>query len=244
MPKSAVDEQRIDNKSYYDRFADNYEARRHGGYHLMLDDLQSELVLPAATGREALEVGCGTGLILRRVAEVAQRAVGIDLSPGMLVKARERGLDVQEASATSLPFDDASFDVTYSFKVLSHVPELDVALAEMARVTRPGGTVFAELYNKHSLRYLARLARGGHEIATGIDDNQVFYRFYRPDEVTARLPANLEVVGLHGVRVFTALPGMVAWPLIGAAICHGERALRSSPLARFGGFLVFECRRR
>ena len=89
MAKSATDSGRIDNKAYYDRFADNYEARRHGGYHLMLDDLQSELVMPLAQGKEALEVGCGTGLILRRVDAVAKRAVGIDLSPGMLAKARQ-----------------------------------------------------------------------------------------------------------------------------------------------------------
>lgn len=234
-------EPKIDNRAYYDRFAASYEAHRHDGYHLLIDELESGLVLPHAKGRDVLEVGCGTGLILRRVAEVARSHVGLDLSEGMLAHARARGLSVVQGSATELPFADASFDLTYSFKVLSHVPDLRRALSEMARVTRPGGRIFAELYNARSLRYLARRVRGGGRIAEGLDDNQVFYRFFTPSEMRAHLPPELELVKLHGVRVFTTLPQMVGWPVIGAGLRWAERAAVSSPLARFGGFVVMEC---
>src|SRR5690606_39017711 len=104
------------------------------------------------TGKDVLECGCGTGLILERIARFARSASGIDLSPGMLEVAKRRGLDVQEGSITSLPFPDASFDVTCSFKVLAHVPDIGRALAEMARVTRPSGVILAEFYNPWSLR--------------------------------------------------------------------------------------------
>ena len=46
---------------------------------------------PLCAGADVLEVGCGTGLILKRVAPVARRAVGLDISPNMLERARERG---------------------------------------------------------------------------------------------------------------------------------------------------------
>ena len=231
----------IANRAYYDHFAKTYDEHRHDGYHLLIDDLESELVLPYARGRDVLEVGCGTGLILERVAEVARSHIGIDLSDEMLAHARARGLETRQASATELPFEDASFDVVYSFKVLSHVPDLRLALSEMARVTRPGGRVFIELYNRHSLRYLIRKLRGGAGIGGGVDDNQVFFRFYSPDEMRAHLPPELNVAKQHGVRLFTTLPSMIGWPVIGTALKAAERIGRSSHLARFGGFLVLEC---
>ncbi len=55
------------------------------------------------------------------------RARGVDLSPGMLHKAQARGLDVVLGSATALPFEDNQFDVTCSFKVLAHVPVIELA---------------------------------------------------------------------------------------------------------------------
>ena len=84
----------MDNESYYDEFADWYERDRHRGYHRMLDDLEVETVKRYGAGTDVLEAGCGTGLILHRTAEFARSAVGIDLSSGMLKRARERGLDV------------------------------------------------------------------------------------------------------------------------------------------------------
>lgn len=234
----------VDNRSYYDKFAETYEDRRHEGYHLLIDDLESELVERFAKGKETLEVGCGTGLILQRMTKVARRAVGVDLSEGMLERARARDLEVYNASATELPFPDESFDVTYSFKVLAHVPDLPRALSEMSRVTRPGGRVFAELYNKQSLRYVIRRLRGGEKIAEGLDDNQVYVRFDDLEGMRAALPPDLELVALHGVRLLITFPRMVQWPVVGAVLRRAERRLRSSSLARFGGFLVLECRKR
>jgi len=132
---------RLDNRAYYDDFAGWYERERHLPYHRMLDDLEVELVERYATGRDVLEVGCGTGLILHRTARFARSAIGIDLSGGMLMKAQQRGLRVAQASATALPIATASVDVAYSFKVLAHVADIQGALREMARVVRRGGRV-------------------------------------------------------------------------------------------------------
>ena len=100
----------------------------------VIDDLEFDLLREYARDADVLEVGCGTGLILEKAAEVASRAVGVDISDGMLEQARERGLEVAQADASeSLPFEDESFDLVYSFKVLAHIEDIDAALQEMAR---------------------------------------------------------------------------------------------------------------
>jgi len=63
---------------------------------------------------------------------------------------------VVQGSVTDIPFPDARFDVVYSFKVLAHVERIREALAEMARVLRPGGYLLAEFYNPLSLRGLIK----------------------------------------------------------------------------------------
>ena len=106
------------------------------------------LVERYATGKDVLEVGCGAGLILDRVAAFARGAAGIDLSAGMLARAASRGLAVAQASATELPIASESVDVAYSFKVLAHIPDIVGAMREMTRVVRPRRHhVLAEFYN-------------------------------------------------------------------------------------------------
>src|SRR5690349_25170635 len=105
-----------DNRAYYDDFSKGYERERAAGYHRLLDDLEVSVVAPLSRGKRVLEVGCGTGLILSRLAPEAAFACGLDLSPNMLSGARGRGLDVVLGSATHLPFPDASFDLVCSFK--------------------------------------------------------------------------------------------------------------------------------
>ena len=92
-----------DNRSYYDDFAGWYENERHHGYHALLDQMQIEVAGPLCQNREVLEVGCGTGMILKEIDAMATRAVGIDISPGMLEQARARGLDVVEGPPQTYP---------------------------------------------------------------------------------------------------------------------------------------------
>jgi ubiquinone/menaquinone biosynthesis C-methylase UbiE len=234
----------MDNRSYYDEFSNWYERDRGRGYHQMIDDLELRLALPRAEGKRALEVGCGTGLILEHVARVASSAKGIDLSPGMLEKARARGLDVHEASATELPFEDAQFDLTYSFKVLAHVPDIAKALREMARVTVPGGTMLAEFYNPYSLRYLAKRLGPAGKISAQTTESAVYTRYDSPDAIRAIVPSGCELVGFHGVRTLTPTAAVFKVPALGAMFRKAEFVVQSSPLARIAGFLVAEIRKR
>ena len=234
----------MDNRAYYDDFAAWYERERGHGYHRMLDDLEVDLVERHAGGGEILEVGCGTGLILGRVAGPGRRAIGVDLSRGMLAGARERGLDVVQSTATALPFDDQRFDCTYSFKVLAHIEDIEGAMAEMARVTRPGGTVLAEFYNTRSLRYLVKRLKPPTAISESTSDEAVYTRYDNRETIRSYLPPSLEVVGWRGVRIVTPVAQVHQLPGVGAALRWLEHRLADAPVARhLGGFLIAVLRR-
>ena len=226
------------NRAYYDDFSHGYERERKLGYHQLLDDLEVEIVAPLCEGRRVLEVGCGTGLILERIARYATHARGIDVSPGMLQQARARGLDVVLASATQLPFADASFDLVCSFKVLAHVPDIGRALLEIARVTRPGGVMILEFYNPWSLRYVAKRLAGPQPISEGRTEADVFTRWDSPRDVRQLLPPDVELLGFRGVRVLTPAAFVHKVPLLGPALAFAERRAVDSPLRYFGGFLI------
>jgi len=229
-------------RAYYDEFASVYEAQRRpncpDGYHALVDDLEVELVERYCRAQDVLECGCGTGLLLERMARVARSAKGIDLSPGMLERARARRLDVQEADVTSIPFDSESFDVTCAFKVLAHVPEVGRALAEMARVTRPGGVVIAEFYNPVSLRRLAKWVGPVGATSPRTRESDVYTRFDPPWVVSRVLPPGLRFETARGARIVT--PSASAWrlPLLGRALGAIERRLADTPLAALGGFYI------
>jgi ubiquinone/menaquinone biosynthesis C-methylase UbiE len=230
------------NRRYYDAFAKNYEAQRgdrsRGGYHDLIDELEAEFVRRFATDRDVLEVGCGTGLVLSRIARFARCARGVDLSPRMLDQARARQLDVQLGSATDLPFEDGTFDVSCSFKVLAHVPEIELALAEMARVVRPGGYVLAEFYNPWSLRALLKRLGPARRIAEGVDEGHVFTRYDSPRAAQRLMPPRCRLVAARGVRI--ALPSalLLRVPLLNQAFWFAERSLCDSVFSRFGGFWI------
>ena len=235
---STPEPSRMDPKHYYDQFSTGYEDERHHGYHALVDELEARLAADYGQGLRVLEAGCGTGMILKEVVKSARRAVGVDLSSGMLHRAHGRGLPVAQASVTALPFADASFDVVCSFKVLAHVPEIRSAVAEAARVTVPGGVMLLEFYNPRSLRYLAkRLTRPG-RIAEAIDESAVYTRFDTEEDIRSYLPAGVTLVTFRGIRVVS--PGAFLYRVPGLAnvFARAERWATQSPLSRFGGFLV------
>ena len=87
-----------------------------------------------------VDCGCGTGANLELLAPYG-RAVGIDLSPGGLVRANQAGRSVARADVTRMPLPSATFDVVTSFDVLQCVPDDVEAVREMARVCRAGGRI-------------------------------------------------------------------------------------------------------
>jgi len=104
-------------------------------------------------GDDVLDVGTGTGSLAASVAAAApsSRVVGIDRSEAHVAVARGRHpsprLRFEVGDAQRLPFEAASFDRTLSLLIRNFVPQPQTALAEMIRVTRPGGTIAAAVWD-------------------------------------------------------------------------------------------------
>lgn len=91
-----------------------------------------------------LDVGCGLGEIGERIQrELGAHVCAVDTSPRMVELAQARGLDAQVADAERLPFPDDDFDCVLAAWVLYHVPNVQQALGECARVLLPNGTLVA-----------------------------------------------------------------------------------------------------
>ncbi len=234
----------LDPRAYYEDFSASYDRRRDSAYHRMLDELCIDIAAPYARGRRVLELGCGTGRILGPLSEIAAEAVGVDFAAGMIAKARSRGLDARHADLCALPFPDASFDLSCSFKVLPHVPDPRSAIEEAARVTRPGGHLLLEVYNPISFRYLAKRLGGARPVGDGArTEADVPTRWDTRGAAAALLPEGTPLLEHYGVRILTPFAAVHRVPILGDALRRAERAGMSSPLRGLGGFLVLLVRK-
>lgn len=107
--------------------------------------------LRLAPGQRALDVGCGPGALTAvLVAELGAGMVSaVDPSESFVAAARERlpGVDVRAGAAEALPWPDGSFDCAAAQLVVHFMADPVAGMAEMARVTRPGGTVAATVWD-------------------------------------------------------------------------------------------------
>lgn len=221
-----------------------YENERHRGYHAFLDEAEVNAVAELVRDRDVLEVGCGTGLILSRLASIARQAVGADLSAGMLEKARGRGLSVVQANALNLPFPDATFDAAVSFKVLAHIEDIRGAVGEMCRVVKPGGIVAAEFYNSHSIRSLIKSLKNPSSIGGGVVDTDVYTRYDSVSRAVSYFPDDMEPVGVRGIRTVIPVAAVMKIPVVERALAWQDGIVGRTPFGRLGGFIVVIARKK
>jgi SAM-dependent methyltransferase len=137
-----------------DAIAKFKEGQRQGWKHfapleMMTTPVAARLVKFAGVrdGHALLDVGCGTGVVAITAARNGARVSGLDLTPELLDRARENSrianvkIDFREGDVEALPFNDGAFDVVLSQFGHMFAPRPDVALAEMLRVLKPGGTI-------------------------------------------------------------------------------------------------------
>ena len=130
------------------------DAQRQGWKHFA--PLEALTTPPAArlvkfagvrAGQRVLDVGCGTGVAAITAARIGAHVRGIDLTPELLERARANAavanfeIEFQEGDAEALPFPDAEFDVVMSQFGHMFAPRPNLAVAEMLRVLKPGGTI-------------------------------------------------------------------------------------------------------
>ncbi|MEN6519143.1 MAG: methyltransferase domain-containing protein [Methanospirillum sp.] len=127
---------------HYDEMAEVYDRRYDRGqgrsYHEHISEQVMDWLPP---GGRLLDIGCGTGLFVERYCERGGKAVGLDLSPKMIERARDRCASAEWTVGTgdALPFRDDSFDAASSLLAFSYFRNPDRMLAEALRVLRPGG---------------------------------------------------------------------------------------------------------
>ncbi len=163
----------------------------------------------ALAQQRVLDVGCGGGLLAESLARAGARVTAIDLAPGMIEVARLHAaesalsIDYRVAAAEDLAQTaPQSFDAITCMEMLEHVPEPAATVASLARLLRPGGTLFVSTLNRNlkafllaivGAEYLLRLIpRGTHE----------YERFIRPAELArwARA-AGLTLKGTAGIEL-------------------------------------------
>lgn len=111
--------------------------------------------------RRLLEVGCGRGELAARIAdELGADVVAIDQSQRMVELSRALGVDARLGDVQHLPFDDSSFDCAVAAWMLYHVPDVDRALAELARVLPQDGRLVAVTNSEDNLPELWHSLRG------------------------------------------------------------------------------------
>lgn len=123
--------------------ADRVTAHAAGQVEELRARLQA-FVAPKGTER-AVDAGTGPGTLALALAPLVREVVGVDLVPELLESARRTAPEnatFVEGDATQLPFEAGEFDLACSRRTIHHVARPELAVAELARVTKPGGRVF------------------------------------------------------------------------------------------------------
>jgi ubiquinone/menaquinone biosynthesis C-methylase UbiE len=133
----------------FDERAVSYESGRHGQLHKEISDRVVELALSCRPApRRVLDVGCGTGYVLRRLAARLPGAgefLGVDPAPKMIEVARSTSSDKRlsfiRATAERLPADEGVYDLVVSTTSFDHWADQAAGIRECARVLAPGGAL-------------------------------------------------------------------------------------------------------
>ena len=192
-------ERRGDSRAFFGRLGGEWDELRG---ELFGGDFTAEALLSFVSPAWTIaDLGCGTGNAVERLAPIVKKVVAIDREPAMLDAARRRlerfdNIEFRAGDLLDLPLDDASVDAVMVFLVLHHLPDPAAAVAEMARVLRPGGVVMIvdmvlhdrDLY-RHTMGHV-HLGFDESTIAGWLPDtglSHLTYRRLRPD-TTARGP--------------------------------------------------------
>ncbi len=137
------------NREVHGRLADVYEKTEPHFRPENQSKVKERLarISKRTSAERLLDIGCGTGFILRQAVGVFKRIDGIDITQEMIARIPDLGptVHVQLAEAEALPFPDATFDVVSAYSVFDHLVDYRVTLREVARVLKPGGIFYADL---------------------------------------------------------------------------------------------------
>ncbi|CDH44770.1 MAG: bifunctional 2-polyprenyl-6-hydroxyphenol methylase/3-demethylubiquinol 3-O-methyltransferase UbiG [Candidatus Competibacteraceae bacterium] len=166
------------------------------------------------TGQQALDVGCGGGILAESMALRGAQVLGIDMGEAPLAVARlhqlESGavLDYRRITAEELAeHEPASFDVVTCMEMLEHVPDPASTIAACARLVKPGGHVFFSTINRNPKSYLFAIIGAEYVLRMLPQGTHDFRKFIRPSELDRWIrAAGLTLQHLTGLH-FNPLTG-------------------------------------
>ena len=209
-----------------DRFARTAEriaARQDGRAARLAAEVRD--FVQAEGDERALDVGTGAGALAFALAPLVREVVGLDRVPELLELARARArpnTEFVEGDGTALPFPDASFDLAGTLRTLHHVAQPERIVAELARVTKPGGHVLVvDQLAPDDLAAASTL----HAFETGRDPSHT--RLLTEGELRELFAAN----GLAVLRERREEEKRDLAAYLDLAGCEGERRARAEALA-------------
>ena len=170
--------------------------------------------LDAKPGEYILDLGCGDGQLSKRIVAAGANVLGVDASAEMIAAARERWVEVEHASAESLPFGDGVFDAVFSNAALHWISDQDAMLDEVRRVLKPGSRFVAEMGGHGNIAAI-RVALTAALMRHGFGDCEDGVNYYpTPESYSRRLERHgFMVEQMSLIPRPTSLPegGMSAW---------------------------------
>ena len=191
-----------------------------------------------------LDNGCGIGLYLRQLAQDARHAVGVEYDFERAAQAKTAA-PVVNAAGEALPLPCGAFDLILSHEVLEHVADDRAALAEMARLLRPGGRLVLFVPNRgypfetHGVVWRGRYHFGNIPLVNYLprrwrDRLAPHVRVYSSADLR-RLVDGLPLLPVTTTIIFGAYDNIIArWPRGGTGLRAALHALERTPLRRLG----------
>ncbi len=135
------------------------DAYNAGGVGRKYWDFRDSVVLGHVSGTRILDAGCGEGITLQKIADLfpLSKVEGVDIDLENVRICNEHNLTVQQGNLYELPFDNGHFDCCIFIEVIEHLDYPEKAVAELGRVTRPGGKLIL-VYPIDWAMWLARIA--------------------------------------------------------------------------------------
>ncbi len=200
---AGVSVNRVETTDGYNIWAHTYDTPGNGAFPYEEPYVRQIIdTLPACS---ILDAACGTGRHTEYLAAQGHSVIGVDGSPGMLARARERApsAEFRLGQLTALPLGDDSVDAIVCALALTHVPALEPVFAEFVRVLRPGGPlVISDMHE-------ASVLRGSIPQAVGPDGHPAriaSYRHLTGDYLRAAIPLGLQVRGCEEPRLVGSMP--------------------------------------